>query len=776
MAELNFWSCETGEDAYEIILGEYSGSKGAWEQQGVVSQGTAYLRDTVYSNLEHGGWVFQGANGFPSLKPDVPRLEDRDGKDRLIKYESPYHCQHDLFMPNYTIELWQQILGDAWDSTLSQEQLWALAGGLGLQCFLTEGAKKTVAIACQGYLALGIPGKDNWRTSYKGTGKVVDSVTNKVISRPNERILDVLNQFQIIYAFDQDAKASTRKSVQKSLNSLAHYLHLVPMEITWDPELGKGVDDILYAGTTMSELLSTQKEFQVKLADNERADEVASKLAGRYLCTGGGRWYQYNPLRGTWRVVPVGTVKQAIGQELKAIQGRYSAKELADTWKLLDHHPRIYLEQLTTNPSLIAFTNGVLDLGHEGGFRQAQPADRLTDRLPFAYDPEAQCPAIMDWLNFVSGGDSVFIQTLRAFYNSILFGRFEYQKFMELVGVGGSGKGTALRLARLLVGRNYCVELDPKRLGDRFEMAAIEGAKLVTISDAPPVYGDMTTFRMLTGMDAIRREEKGVTRSAQSDFIFQGMVLIAAHKPFGTDGSSGMMRRRISLAFDRKPTGPTRTLISIINREEGWDVKGDFAADLPGFFNWVVSMDPAQVEYLIANDGWESSHKLREQAKMISRSGLPVLEWIHECATVDPRATAQWGKATHDEHDCDFKLYPNYVRWCKETGNNPLKLSNFKENLHQTVQEEFGLQLEDYRNAQWRGLKGLKVRDNIFECVYGILQPNTQIRYLDSQGVEFEGIIQELPNAGRNTWIIWVQGQSYSFPALPEITWVNWNF
>jgi len=776
MAELNFWSIQEVSEGYEVILGEYSGSRGAWEQQGIVSRGTQVMLG-VYSHLDHGGWVFQGANGFCSLKPNKPRVEDRGaGETRTIKYESPFHCQHSLFMPSYTPELWEQILGNHYNPELNQEQLWEVAGTLDLEVFLTEGAKKTVAIACQGFLALGLPGKDNWRTSYKGTKRVVDPATNAPISRPNELILDVLNKFQVIYAFDQDSKMVTRKSVRASLAALSQHLTYLPFEVTWASKEGKGIDDILYSGKTMQQILETKAPFSdkpSKLYDSERAEEVASAMQGQFLHDGAGTWWSYDRIRGTWKRIPHQVVKQFIAGILGERYGKFTCSQRDNCYKLVSCDPRIFVETMGTARGLVGFTNGVLDLSHEKGFRPASPSDKLIDRLPYPYDPNAKCPKILEWLDFVSNGDEVFVATLRAFYNCILYQRFSYQKFLELVGQGGSGKGTALRLGRLLVGRDYSQELYPSHLNDRFELAALDGKKLATISDAPPTFGDMTVFRALTGEDTLRSERKGVDRSFSPDFVFQGMVMVAAHQSFGVDGSSGMMRRRISLSFSRKPEGPRRQLISILNDDEGWSVEGEFAAELPGFFNWVSLMPESQVQHLIANNGWQESSTLRAEAQEIERSGMPLLDWIFECCVVDPNATSTVGRAKYESGDEATKLYPSYIQWCEETGNHPLKLANFKRGLEQTVKEKFGLTLGEKRTASSRLVSGIAIRNQVRESVYGIPTYGRKVTVLQD-GKEWTGLVNKIPDNLSQFWEIWYDSQIYLVPSVSSFVWVEW--
>ena len=102
--------------------------------------------------------------------------------------------------------------------------------------------------------------------------------------------------------------------------------------------------------------------------------------------------------------------------------------------------------------------NGLYDL--EGGtLGSHSPAHFSVVQLPMAYDPAATCPTILAWFEDVTQGDDDMLQVLRAYLKAIVQGATQIQRVLELVGPGGSGKGTYLRLAQALVG--------PQHGGDR---------------------------------------------------------------------------------------------------------------------------------------------------------------------------------------------------------------------------------------------------------------------------------------------------------------------
>ena len=205
-----------------------------------------------------------------------------------------------------------------------------------------------------------------------------------------------------------------------------------------------------------------------------------------------------------------------------------------------------------------------------------------------AYDPDATCPTILTWFREVTQGDDAMLEVLRAYLKAIVQGATQIQRVLEVVGPGGSGKGTYLRLAQALVGLDNTMVTELKHLEtSRFELASTRWKRLICVTDADRYGGPINTLKALTGGDLLRMEEKNVQERRER--TADGLVLIAANEEVqSSDYTSGLGRRRLTLYFTHVPTAP-RDLLSI----HGRTFDGEFVAELPGLLTWVLAMPDA---------------------------------------------------------------------------------------------------------------------------------------------------------------------------------------
>jgi putative DNA primase/helicase len=125
---------------------------------------------------------------------------------------------------------------------------------------------------------------------------------------------------------------------------------------------------------------------------------------------------------------------------------------------------KLYLSQHNweTDKSLLPLKNGVLDT-ETLTLSEYNSRHKFNWQLPYAYDPAAQMPVIQQWLWEVSGHDMEVVNIIRAFFRITLTGG-EVQKFLEIVGPGGTGKSTLIRLLIMFIGESNHAATDLKNL------------------------------------------------------------------------------------------------------------------------------------------------------------------------------------------------------------------------------------------------------------------------------------------------------------------------
>src|SRR5262249_39673020 len=132
----------------------------------------------------------------------------------------------------------------------------------------------------------------------------------------------------------------------------------------------------------------------------------------------------------------------------------------------------------------LPMANVILDLPTRET-RLYAPEDGFTWQLPFDYNPQAECPTILEWLHDAVGEEHMPL--LRAFAKAVVVGYCTGQVFLEAYGPGGAGKSTFANLVRAMVGNKNTVVSSFTRLAtNRFELAGFVGKRLAVFPDERP--------------------------------------------------------------------------------------------------------------------------------------------------------------------------------------------------------------------------------------------------------------------------------------------------
>jgi P4 family phage/plasmid primase-like protien len=343
-------------------------------------------------------------------------------------------------------------------------------------------------------------------------------------------------------------------------------------------------------------------------------------------------------------------------------------------------------------PGLIPLQNGVFEVA-TGKLLSHAPGYRLTWQLPYSYESSATCDPIVDWLRESQDGDVQRVQLLRAYLKAVVTGRSDLQRFIELIGPGGSGKSTYQRLAIALVGLQNTHTTTLKDLEtSKFETASIYGKRLVLVNDSERYGGGVSTLKALTGQDTLKFEEK--FKQSRSGFVPRAMVILVANEPIqSNDYTSGLERRRITVPFlNRVEAANQRDLLTI----ENLGVSGEFVPYLPGLFNWVMSLPDQQMTQLIKCTDLNVP-SLQEWKLDTLISSNPIAEWLNErCSFEDGKTYVgiarkvrrsesenEMGmtksKSWEEYENCDSWLYANYVNHSALVGSKPISIRRFSE-------------------------------------------------------------------------------------------------
>ena len=378
-----------------------------------------------------------------------------------------------------------------------------------------------------------------------------------------------------------------------------------------------------------------------------------------------------------------------------------------------------FLPLPTVKTGLLPFKNGLLDY-RTGELYPITPHTAQTWSLPFNYDALADCPTIKAWLLQAVDNDSETVNFLAAWLAALLHGRADLQMFLHLIGSGGTGKGTFMRLATALVGTHNTASTTLKEMEtNRFETANFYGKRFIMITDSDKYGGSLNTLKAVTGQDWLRLERKHKDQGA--GFIYDGLVFMASNENLATtDHTSGLDRRRAMVLFDRRATDEDKQL---------WERQGGEDAvlhcEIPGLVNWLLSFSQEDITRLIKNPP-ASTQKANFEAMTAAN---PVAEWITDSLYPELNAWVQIGdnrKIVQSGVESTFEksdvwLYPNYLAWSQRQSRQALSVIRFKAVVLDTL-KTLKVDFKTHKKMAGSGLLGVRLRKE-WEGIYSGWQP-----------------------------------------------------
>lgn len=508
---------------------------------------------------------------------------------------------------------------------------------------------------------------------------------------------------------DQKISTTKKRSSPSSPSSLSR-----PKTVTGSSLLKKG--DELNAKNNES------NDDYDQIKDSVLAERLTDSL-NHTLCFDdiSNEWYLQQ--KWLWQPVSKKRATKVISRALSVVlPGGYSLSKLNSIETFLSLN--LLITSWESRRNLLPMQNGILDIQ-----TKTLIADRCQYRfnwqLPYSFDPNAKIDVITEWLNGATGDDDEAISIIRAFFKMALMGG-EVQKFLELIGAGGTGKSTLTRLLVAFIGEHNQVTTDLKNLeGNRFEAAALYGKRLALINDSSRYGGEVSVLKAITGGDPIRYERKNQQQGGS--FVYTGVVVVASNEAIQTaDYTSGLIRRRMPVVFNRKVTDEDK---------EKWASAGGIEAamkkELPGLLNWVLAMTDDEVKAVIGGINGEMTRTQREHLIDTNK----IAEWLNDNTVIIENAVTYIGKSTNEVRDSykadkliSEKLYSNYERWCKDSNYHPVAFNRFSANVTD-ICEQLKIKITKDKNKHGACLRGIAIRNNSHS---NLLTPITKTLLNDS--------------------------------------------
>lgn len=434
------------------------------------------------------------------------------------------------------------------------------------------------------------------------------------------------------------------------------------------------------------------------LGQNQVADIVSDSLCNSMAWdSASGQWFKRPAIDKPFSEQDADSSWLAISQQIGLIKPKYTSSFVGGVERFV--RAQLSVSNWDTQRHLLPLSNGVLNLKTQV-LREYTPDDRFNWQLPYPYQPTAKCPLIDKTMTRMVGNDPELVRFLYAWFLVVLLGRHDVQAFLELVGDGGTGKSTFLRLLAFLVGDENVNSTDLHSLeGNQFETAALYGKRLTIITDSARYRGEVPILKSITGGDPVRLERKH--QQQRRPYVYGGLVAIAANQPLeSSDYSSGLKRRRRSLSINYKISDSEK--LPYLDKEKYPDgFEGMLKLEMSGLLNTLLALDVNDAVNLIANP----DDAMQAQCLSIELETNPLLAWADASLVRCKSNETRVGDKTHAP---DQGLYSNYCAFIDACGQRPVSMTRFSRAVLDILQANGVCTHKDF--SKFTFLSGLRLR------------------------------------------------------------------
>ena len=212
-----------------------------------------------------------------------------------------------------------------------------------------------------------------------------------------------------------------------------------------------------------------------------------------------GRWVSNRPdlvlastrrvIEGIWsdvEHVPAGGLKDAVRRHALKTESRHARKAMIELVKA-EPDMAVSMAELDADPWLFNVANGTLDL-RTGELRDFDRGHLITKQSPVVWDPEAECPRFLLFLDEIFDGNKALIDFIQRVCGYSLTGRVSEQALFFFYGSGRNGKTTLVETLLSAMG-DYGIQAAPEILSLRkgevhpTEQADLRGVRLAAAQE-----------------------------------------------------------------------------------------------------------------------------------------------------------------------------------------------------------------------------------------------------------------------------------------------------
>ena len=311
-----------------------------------------------------------------------------------------------------------------------------------------------------------------------------------------------------------------------------------------------------------------------------------------------------------------------------------------------------------------------------------------TTILPFAYEPEADCPRFKQFMREVAMADENLIAVLQEYVGYAISNADAElgERALFLLGEGSNGKSVFLDVLKKLVGKSNFSSVPLNYLDRETSRYDLHG-KLINVIEETPRGGmkDSSVFKNLVtgGTMTIKQLYKNpATVKNNTKFL-----MAANELPHNTDTTKGLFRKILIVPFNAVFEGER------IDR----DIRSKLAEELPGIFNWAVE----GYNRLVQNEyHFTSSKVIEKEVHTYKYLSDPLKSWANDY--LEESETSKTYTAIKD-------LYRSYRFEVEGSGGRPIALPQFSQRLRKLyVTKEYSRLIKN--NIRQTCVRGLRLR------------------------------------------------------------------
>ena len=322
--------------------------------------------------------------------------------------------------------------------------------------------------------------------------------------------------------------------------------------------------------------------------------------------------------------------------------------------------------------SVLTFQNGTLEI-ETGRFRDFSPNDYCTIIMDYDYDPSAQCPQWVKFINDITDDEPRREEVLQTMAGYALFPDCRFQKIFVLLGGGSNGKSVYLEIIQKLFGDKNVSVVTPSGLTQEFQRVKLKDSLLNIGKDVSSDFSTGEIREWLLNISDGTMVQACFKGQTHIDIFPRCKLIYSMNKPPVASVVEGLGRR---LHFVKFPCSFVDFPDKNNPKQKLKDVNliPKLLEELPGIFNW------AYEGYKLLNivGYFTDTPEQEELMQQFEETSDPVAVFCKDNIFA--------GEMTRDD------VYTVYKEWCDATGHRPMSrerfMPSFRDCMGAAIEEE----------------------------------------------------------------------------------------